>query len=183
MQSKLSDPTPLGLAAFGITTGLLACVNAGFFPIGSPILAQAIFVGGLVQLIVGIMEFVKGSTFDSVSFCCFGGFWLSYAAFDILPALGFAAAPSAALLGTFMLIWAIFVFLLLVGVFKGGRLLTVVDTTLFIVLILLAFSYYLDSIVLVRIAGWVGIVCGASALYFGCAITLFETKGRQVLPY
>lgn len=59
MECKLANPAPLGLMGFGMTTILLNIHNAGFFPIGSMILAMGIFYGGIAQIIAGIMEFKK----------------------------------------------------------------------------------------------------------------------------
>ena len=44
---------------FGMTTVLLNLHNAGFFALGSMILAMGIFYGGLAQVIAGIMEWKK----------------------------------------------------------------------------------------------------------------------------
>jgi hypothetical protein len=54
--AKLANPAPLGLMGFGTTTVLLNIHNAGFFPIGSMILAMGIFYGGLAQVIAGVLE-------------------------------------------------------------------------------------------------------------------------------
>jgi hypothetical protein len=68
-----ANPAPLGLCAFGMTTILLSLHNAGLTPLGSPILAMAIFYGGIAQVIVGIMEWKKNNTFGMVTF---GSFWV-----------------------------------------------------------------------------------------------------------
>ena len=47
MKTKLANPAPLGLMGFGMTTVLLNIHNAGFFPIGSMILAMGLFYGGI----------------------------------------------------------------------------------------------------------------------------------------
>ena len=72
MTEKLSNPGPLGLMAFGMTTVLLNFHNAGFYGLGTMILAMGIFYGGLAQVIAGIMEFKKGNTFGTTAFCSFG---------------------------------------------------------------------------------------------------------------
>ena len=69
MNEKLSNPGPLGLMAFGMTTVLLNFHNAGFYGLGTMILAMGIFYGGLAQVIAGIMEFKKGNTFGTTAFC------------------------------------------------------------------------------------------------------------------
>ena len=68
MNQKLANPAPLGLMGFGMTTVLLNIHNAGFFPIGSMILAMGIFYGGLTQIIAGILEFKTGNTFGMTAF-------------------------------------------------------------------------------------------------------------------
>ncbi|HOJ71671.1 MAG TPA: acetate uptake transporter [Syntrophorhabdaceae bacterium] len=60
MEEKLANPGPLGLMGFGMTTVLLNIHNAGFFPIGSMMLAMGLCYGGLAQIIAGILEYKKG---------------------------------------------------------------------------------------------------------------------------
>jgi succinate-acetate transporter protein len=182
MPVTLANPTPLGLVTFGLSTILLSLANAGLYPGGSPIIAQALFVGGLAQMLAGIMEFVKGNTFGCVVFTSFGGFWISVAAFDFLPVLGWSAANNAGVAGTFMFIWAIYVFLLFLGVLKA-RVLTLVVGTLTLLLLLLAIQAWTGSVGLLKLAGWEGVICGGSALYLGAAITLEETAKKKILPY
>ena len=74
MEGKLSNPAPLGLAAFGMTTVLLNLHNSGLYGLDTMILAMGIFYGGMGQVIAGIMEFRKGNTFGTTAFCSFGLF-------------------------------------------------------------------------------------------------------------
>ena len=64
MEAKLANPAPLGLMGFGMTTILLNLHNAGFWGVGSMILAMGLFYGGFAQIIAGIMEFKKGNTLE-----------------------------------------------------------------------------------------------------------------------
>ena len=70
-----ANPAPLGLLGFGMTTVLLNLHNAGFFELGSMILAMGIFYGGMAQVITGVMEWKKGNTFGTVAFTSYGLFW------------------------------------------------------------------------------------------------------------
>ena len=72
-----ANPAPLGLLGFGMTTVLLNMHNAGFFALGSMILAMGIFYGGLAQIVAGIMEWKKNNTFGATAFFSYGCFWLS----------------------------------------------------------------------------------------------------------
>jgi len=47
LNDNTANPAPLGLCAFGMTTILLSHHNEGLILLGSPILAMAIFYGGI----------------------------------------------------------------------------------------------------------------------------------------
>jgi succinate-acetate transporter protein len=79
------NPAPLGLIGFGMTNVLLNLHNAGFFALGSMILAMGIFYGGLAQLFAGTMEWKKGNTFATTAFLSYGLFWLSLVALRSSP--------------------------------------------------------------------------------------------------
>ncbi|MDR1036137.1 MAG: acetate uptake transporter [Deltaproteobacteria bacterium] len=184
-QEALGNPTPLGLVTFGLSTLLLSFAYIGVYPAsGAAVIGQALFVGGIVQLIAGIMEFVKGNTFGSVVFSSFGGFWITVGALGILPKTGGVTEVASPELGTFLLLWGIYVFLLLTGIYKGLKALTLVVSTLSLLLIVLAIAVYTGSAGILKLGGIIGVVCGGSALYLGCAITLMETNaGKKVLPF
>ena len=74
IKDTTSNPAPVGLMGFGMTTVLLNLHNAGLFPLGTMILAMGIFYGGLAQFIAGIMEWKKGNTFGTTAFMSFGAF-------------------------------------------------------------------------------------------------------------
>ncbi|MDD3978164.1 MAG: acetate uptake transporter, partial [Methanomicrobium sp.] len=102
LMDNTANPAPLGLCAFGATTILLSIHNAGITGLTSPIVAMALFYGGLAQLIVGIMEWKKNNTFGMVTFGSFGLFWISFAAIMILPALNLATAPTTTDMAAFL---------------------------------------------------------------------------------
>ncbi|MDR2353551.1 MAG: acetate uptake transporter [Deltaproteobacteria bacterium] len=179
----LANPTPLGLVSFAVSTILLSLANAGIIENASPIMAQGLFVGGLAQMLAGILEFTKGNTFGCLVFTTFGGFWLTSAGIEGLVKLGWASAPDGSVLGAFFFIWAVYAFLLLLGVFKDGRVLTLTLSTVFLLFLFCAIYHWTQSHVVLNIAGWIGIVCGSSALYLGTAITIEETAKKKLLPY
>ena len=88
-----ANPAPLGLLGFGMTTVLLNLHNAGFFALGSMVLAMGIFYGGLAQIIAGIEEWKKSNTFGATAFTSYGAFWLTLVALLVLPKMGLADAP------------------------------------------------------------------------------------------
>jgi hypothetical protein len=186
MSEKLANPAALGLIAFGMTTILLNISNAGFFHINSMIIAMGLAYGGLAQIIVGAMEFKKGNTFGLVAFSSYGFFWWSFAALIVLPNL---VGISSALLewqsvAAYLFMWGVFTFIMFFGTLKTNRALQFVFMSLAILFFLLT-SYWQTGATnsdLLKVAGYEGIICGASAAYLGLAEVLNEANGRTILP-
>ncbi|GAB1527912.1 glyoxylate pathway regulator [Rhizoctonia solani] len=64
---KLGNPTPLGLFSFATTILVLSLYNAGARNINVPnvVVAMAMGVGGLCQLLAGMWEYATGNTFGA----------------------------------------------------------------------------------------------------------------------
>ncbi|TIH19306.1 acetate uptake transporter [Marinifilum sp. JC120] len=182
MDSKLANPAPLGLMGFGMTTILLNIHNAGFFPISSMILAMGIFYGGIAQVIAGIMEFKKGNTFGTTAFTSYGLFWLTLVALIVMPKMGLADPTPHAFMGWYLLMWGVFTMFMFLGTLKSNKVLQFIFFSLTVLFFLLAVRDFSGSHFIGTIAGWEGIVCGASACYLAMAEVINEQYGRTVLP-
>lgn len=180
IKDSTGNPAPLGLMGFGMTTVLLNLANAGFFGFNSMILAMGIFYGGIAQLIAGIMEWRKGNTFAATAFCSYGSFWLTLV--WLIESPGLKLPPDGHAMGAYFLIWGFFTLFLFVGTLRLNRALQVVFATLTILFALLAAAKFSGAAWLGTVAGYEGIVCGASAMYAGFAQVLNEVYGRIVLP-
>jgi|SRR5665213_2031496 len=183
IKDTTANPAPLGLLAFGMTTVLLNLHNAGFFELGSMILAMGIFYGGTAQVIAGIMEWKKNNTFGTLAFISYGFFWLSLVALVVLPKqiVGVAATTSPAMVA-YLVIWGVFTGVLFIGTLRLSCALRFVFATLTILFFLLALGDHTGNPAITRAAGYEGIVCGLSAMYAGFAQVLNELYGRVVLP-
>lgn len=182
MESKLANPAPLGLMGFGMTTVLLNIHNAGFFPISAMILAMGIFFGGVAQIIAGIMEFKKGNTFGTTAFTSYGLFWLTLVGLLIMPKLGWAEATPHAYMGWYLVMWGVFTLFMFLGTLKGNAVIRFVFFSLTVLFFLLAARDFTGNALIGTLAGWEGIVCGASAIYLAMAEVLNEQYDRVVLP-
>ncbi|MUK78855.1 hypothetical protein GNP84_18395 [Aliivibrio fischeri] len=182
MSNKLANPAPLGLMAFGMTTVLLNLHNAGFFPLNTAILAMGIFYGGTAQVIAGIMEYKKGNTFGTTAFTSYGFFWLSLVALILMPEMGLGQATSATFMGWYLSMWGVLTFFLFLGTFNYPRAKQVVFGSLTILFALLAARDFTGSVVIGHLAGYVGLFCGLSAMYFSMAQVINGEYGRTVLP-
>lgn len=182
MSNKLANPAPLGLMAFGMTTVLLNLHNAGFFPLNTAILSMGIFYGGLAQVIAGIMEYKKGNTFGTTAFTSYGFFWLSLVGLILMPEMGLGQATSAAFMGWYLAMWGVLTFFLFLGTFNYPRAKQVVFGSLTILFALLSARDFTDSVLIGHMAGYVGLFCGLSAMYFSMAQVINGEYGRTVLP-
>ncbi len=165
-----------------MTTVLLNLHNAGFFEMNSMILAMGIFYGGLAQVIAGVIEARKNNVFGLTAFTSYGFFWLSLVGLIVMPKLGWVTAPSEAGMSAYLILWGVFTFLLFFGTLKLNRALQFVFASLTILFFLLAAGDLTGNAGIKHLAGYEGIICGASAIYTGIANLLNEMYGRTVLP-
>ncbi len=179
---KTANPAPLGLMAFGMTTVLLNIHNAGFYPVSAMILAMGLLYGGLAQVIVGIMEFKKGNTFGVTAFTSYGIFWMTLVAILVVPKTHLVDATPQGYMGWYLAMWGIFSAFMFVGTLRSSRALQFVFGSLVVLFGLLAARDLANLPKLGIVAGWEGIVCGASAIYLAMAEVLEEQFGRPVLP-
>lgn len=184
MEVKLSNPAPLGLMGFGMTTVLLNIHNAGFFPVSSMILAMGIFYGGIAQVIAGILEFKKGNTFGTTAFTSYGFFWITLVGIWVFPELGWTmgAATEVGFMGWFLFLWGVFTFFMWIGTFGKNKVLQFIFFSLWVLFFLLAIRDWTGSAIIGTIAGFEGIICGLSAIYLAMAEVLNETRGKVILP-
>ncbi|MCX6801935.1 MAG: acetate uptake transporter [Candidatus Diapherotrites archaeon] len=184
MADLKANPAPLGLMGFGMTTILLNLHNAGLFGLGSMILGMGIFYGGLAQVIAGIMEYKNGNTFGTVAFTSYGLFWLSLVALWAIPKFTWGASftnPPIAV-GFYLLCWGIFTLMMFFGTLKANRALQFVFASLALLFFLLAAGDFTGNAMITQIAGYEGIICGASAFYLAMAEVLNLQLGKTVLP-
>jgi succinate-acetate transporter protein len=180
-----ANPAPLGLMGFGLTTVLLSSINAGLLPnAGEPVVIPlAMAFGGTAQLIAGIMEFKTGNVFGATAFTSYGAFWWWFA---LLILLGnnhvLDISQGGTTIGVCLLLWGVFTLGLWISTFRLSRLLFAIFLTLWIAFFLLGGGAVLGNPTLHTLGGWVGLVCGALAMYGSFALVANATYGREVAP-
>ncbi|MFA6279284.1 MAG: acetate uptake transporter [Bdellovibrionales bacterium] len=181
---KTGNPAPLGLLGFGMTTVLLNFHNIGLYPLDSMILAMGLFYGGIAQMIAGIMEWRKGNTFATTAFLSYGSFWLTLVALILMPKmdLGVAAPAKDMSMALYLIMWGLFTLGMFKATFLLNRALQFAFGTLTLLFFLLAMGDATGLESITHFAGWVGIACGASAIYAGLAQVLNEVEGKVVWP-
>ncbi|MGE5396136.1 MAG: acetate uptake transporter [Chitinophagales bacterium] len=186
MLVNISDTTSnagcLGLMGFGMTTVLLNIHNAGFFGLNTMILAMGIFMGGLAQVIAGIMEWKKNNTFGTTAFTSYGLFWLSLVVIWLFPQAGEAAAPTAGAMAAYFFMWGLFTLVMFFGTLRVNKALQFVFGSLALLFFLLTAVKATGNASLAHFTGYEGIICGLSAIYTALAQVLNEVYGKVVWP-
>lgn len=95
---------------------------------------------------------------------------------------GLTDAPDAQLLGAYLGLWGVFTLFMFFGTLKAARALQFVFLSLTVLFALLAVGNITGNEATIHIAGWVGLVCGASAIYLAMGEVLNEQFGRTILP-
>ncbi len=182
IEDTTGNPGPLGLMAFGMTTILLNFHNAGFYGLGSMILAMGLFYGGSAQVIAGIMEWKKGNTFATVAFISYGFFWLSLVALKVMPKMGLVDPPENGAMIAYLMIWGLFTLCMFIGTLKLNRALQFIFASLTILFFLLALGDITGNTTIKLLTGYEGIICGFAAFYTSIAEVLNDVYGKVVLP-
>ena len=176
-----SNPGPLGLFAFALTTALLQCNNVFVVDHAAHgyVYGYGMFFGGLTQLIAGILEYQRRNTFGTTAFSSFGAFWMGLAYYGTMVSSGAWEASSDGLRAVLAL-WGIYTFMLWLCTFSTNVVLSSLFFTLGCLFILLCGGQVNRT--LLKFAGCWGFVVAGIAFYAGLAGLMEDTYGRPVLP-
>lgn len=184
----ISNPGPLGLSGFALTTFVLSFINVGVSGVPNVVIGLAAFYGGLVQLLAGMWEFKTGNTLAATAFSSYGGFWLSFAAiyipgFGILDAysgVNASALPSS--IGLYLAGWTIFTAICLVGTHRTNVAMVALFFCLTITFLLLTINAF-SGVASVGVAGGAfGIITAFIAWYLALAGLLTKETSHFQLP-
>jgi succinate-acetate transporter protein len=180
-----ANPAALGLVAFGLTTVLLSLVNAGVLPAGGEgvVIPLALAFGGLMQIFAGAFEFKLGNTFGMTAFLSYGAFWWWFA-FLLLFAHNnwIDISPAGPTVGVALLLWGVLTLYLWISTFRLSRIVFSIFLTLWVTFALLGLGAIYANPGISHFGGWLGLLCGALAMYGSFAIVTNATFGRAVVP-
>ncbi len=178
---KTANPSPLGLLGFGMTTVLLNLHNAGITELTVVIAAMGFALGGAAQIIAGIMEFKNGNTFGATAFTAYGFFWWSLIVIWSNPGGALLPADMTSM-GFYLLLWGIFTAGMFAGALKHNDITKIVFGSLTLLFFMLAAADFTGLGLIKTAAGYVGILCGLSAIYSALGQILGEEYGKKVFP-
>jgi len=154
-------------------------INAGGAVIVIPV---ALFFGGLVQIIVAILEVLRGNVFGAVVFGTYWPFWVIY---GVLLTVYAAEIPSSAInsaLALFLAMFAVITLYFVIASLRTDMVLVAVFALIFIGLVLLAIGAGEANTGLTKAGGWVTLAFAVLAWYHAAGDVIGYTFGRRVLP-
>lgn len=183
--SPLANPAPWAVTAFATTSFMLGWYNAGeigsaSLPIVFPV---AFFFGGLIQIIVAVLEIGRGNLFGAVVFGTYGPFWVIFAAIEtwFVPKVHPSAAANQGL-ALFLAMFAVVSFYFWIASFQTDLVLVVVIGLIWIGLGLLAWGFSGGHTTLIKAGGWVTVAFAVLAWYHAAADMINFTFKRRLLP-
>jgi succinate-acetate transporter protein len=168
------NTAPLALIAFAVTTLMLSLINAGLFNAATlpVVLGVGFAVGGVTQLIAGLIQFRTGDTFHGVLFSTFGAFWVALYYYLQFYSKEVPAAQAGHALALMLIAFGVVAVVLLAASFR---------TTLVTVLGISVLIATLFVLAAGKAGGWLGIVLAAIAFYLALAAVGQASYGREIL--
>jgi uncharacterized protein len=180
----MADPGAWAVTAFATTSFMLGMYNSGLLNVaGVPVvIPAAFFFGGLIQIIVAIMEISRGNLFGAVVFGSYGPFWVIFGALEALWATSIPKAQLNSALCLFLAMWAVLSFIFFIASLRTDAVLVVIIGLIFIGLVLLSIGYGASQPDITKAGGWVTLAFAVLAWYHAAGDIIAATFGRKVLP-
>ena len=177
------NTAPLALAAFAVTTLMLSLINSGLFSAATlpVVLGVGFAVGGVTQLIAGLLQFRIGDTFHGVLFSSFGAFWVALYYYLEFYSKQVPAAQAGHALALMLIAFGILAALMLAASFRTSMVTVLGLSLLTATLFVLAIGNYSASLTTVKAGGWLGIVLAGVAFYLALAAVGQASYGREIL--
>jgi succinate-acetate transporter protein len=177
------NTAPLALVAFAVTTLMLSLINANVFNAATlpVVLGVGFAVGGLTQLIAGLIQFRTGDTFHGVLFSTFGAFWVALYFYLEFYAKQVPAAQAGHALALMLIAFGVVAAVLLAASFRTSVVTVLGISLLTATLFVLAIGNYSASATTVKAGGWLGIVLAGVAFYLTLAAVGQASYGREIL--
>jgi succinate-acetate transporter protein len=181
----MANPAPWAVTAFATTSFMLGMYqthilnNAGI----AIVLPAAFFFGGLVQIIVAIMEFTRGNLFAGAVFGTYGPFWVIVGAFDTIYASSVPTVQANDANSLLLAVFAVITFYLAIASLRTDLVLTIIIWLIFAGLVVLSVGAGANNIDITEGGGWIVLSFAVLAWYHAAGDIIESTFGRKVLPF
>jgi uncharacterized protein len=184
-RAGMANPAPWAVTAFATTSFMLGMYqthilnNAGI----AIVLPAAFFFGGLVQIIVAIMEFSRGNLFAGAVFGTYGPFWVMFGAFETLYAASVPPVQLNDATSLFLAVFAVISFYLAIASLRTDLVLTVIIWLIFVGLVVLSVGAGANKIDVTEGGGVIVLIFAVLAWYHAAGDIIESTFGRKILPF
>jgi hypothetical protein len=181
----MANPAPWAVTAFGTTSFMLGMYQTNILDSAGIliVLPAAFFFGGLVQIIVAIMEFNRGNMFGGAVFGTYGPFWVIFGAFQTLYVTSVPASALSSATSLFLAVFAVVTFYLAIASLRTDLVLALILWLIFLGLVLLSIGAGTSNVNVTHAGGWVVLVFAGLAWYHAAGDIIESTFGRKVLPF
>ncbi len=181
----MANPAPWAVTAFGTTSFMLGMYQTNILDSAGIliVLPAAFFFGGLVQIIVAVLEFQRGNMFGGAVFGTYGPFWVIFGAFQTLYVTSVPASALSSATSLFLAVFAVVTFYLAVASLRTDLVLAVILWLIFLGLVLLSIGAGTSNVNVTHAGGWVVLVFAGLAWYHAAGDIIESTFGRKVLPF
>lgn len=180
-----ADPAHWAVFAFATTSFALGYVNSGWIGATSigVVLPIALLFGGLVQLMVALLEVFRGNIFGASVFGTYGPFWIIFGLYIEFFASSVSTADQGAAVAMFLAMFAVMTFFFVVASLATDWMLFAIFFLIDVALVLLSIGAGLATITLTHIGGYVTIAFAVLAWYHAFGGLVEGTFGRNLLPF
>jgi uncharacterized protein len=180
----MADPGAWAVTAFATTSFMLGMYNAHLINLGGApiVIPVALFFGGLIQIMVGVLEVMRGNVFGAVVFGTYGPFWVIYGVLLTLYAGQISAGAVGSAVALFLAMFAVITFYFVVASLRTDMVLVAVFALIFIGLVLLSIGSGTGNVSFTEAGGWVTLIFAVLAWYHAAGDVIGYTFGRRVLP-
>lgn len=184
-----ADPAPIGLFMFGLASAVSAGYNCGWTPasIDYVIFTFCFISGGLIPLVVSLLEIIRNNMFAAVTFATYGSFFLSYTFFGLM----YATGQFQALLATglpveglqFALLMYAFLSVIFIGLsFRMNFALTALFTCIALAYFCLGIGQTRDGLRVTKAGGYFSIGVCITTWWLALAELVFDVTGKPYVP-
>jgi len=178
-KKAVAEPAALGLFGLAMATFVVGVYQMGSISSLSWILPWALMLGGLTQVIAGVMEFKNKNIFGATAFSSYGIFWISVALSWAIELWGNVPVDPQAL-GWAFTGYLIFTLYMTIGAASINRVLFVIF--LLIDLLFIALVLHIFAGIPLLVSGILNFLLGLVSFYGSAGVVLNTHMGRQVLP-
>ncbi len=182
-EHHLSDPAPLIMAAFALPLFIWSAFNADFFDLRDEnfVIPLAVFFGGPVALIAGILAYSRRDGYLATVAGLFGAFWLTYGVMLWLMHEGVVSATGD-MRGLLFVGWGGLYGMLWIASIRAHWTLGLVTLGVTVMFALLAIGYYSEETNALQAGGYVGFITSFLAAYSALAEMVNSEREQPVLP-